>query len=400
MLHTGSPRPPLLVGAVAFLGFAACGEGGPRSARPQIDTLPDGRLRVTNRGPTWTPATAWRLEEDLRLGTIDAGRPEEQFAEIYAVLADGEGRIYVLESRAQEIRVFGPDGSFLRTIGGKGGGPGELSSAAGLNLGPDGRLWVYDTGAGFHVFELDGTFVTRHRRLVRGVLYPWRGEFGPDGHLYDWGISYPGMEAGGIAERAIYHPYRIALDFQSLDTLPTFEFGRELSGRRQVPFAGVLSVYQDRAGTVWFAHQREYLIRRRTLEGDTTLAFSIPASPAPVTEEERDEVLSAQADDPADLRVPRDAIPELKPIVRRIFGDDAGHVYVVPELDGVPAGSVVDAFTTGGVYLGRMDVGVPERIRLPLPAPYATRDHLYAVVTDELDVPYVSRFRIVRPERP
>jgi len=158
----------------------------------------------------------------------------------------------------------------------------------------------------------------------------------------------------------------------------------------------VLSVYQDRAGAVWFAHQRQYVIRRRTLEGDTTLVFSVPASPASVTDEERDEAMRAQADFPRDLKVAREDIPEFKPIVRRIFGDNAGHVYVIPELDGAPAGSVVDAFTTDGLYLGRM--AAPDRIRLPLPAPHATRDHLYVIVTDEFDVPYVSRLRIVRPE--
>jgi len=203
---TPGVRSAFVPAALTLIALTACGEGAPPTTLARTDTLPGGRVRVTNLGPAWTPETAWRLEEDLRLGTIDDDRPDEQFADIYAVLSDDEDRIYVLDGQAQEIRVFAPDGDFLRTIGGKGDGPGELSDAAGLNLGPEGRLWVWDSSVGFHVFELDGSFVTRHRRLVRGVLYPWRGEFAPDGHLYDWGISYPGMDEGEIAERAIYHP--------------------------------------------------------------------------------------------------------------------------------------------------------------------------------------------------
>lgn len=390
------PRMPCRATVLLLLGLIACEDPSTRTTPVQVDTLLSGQISVVNTTSAWTQETAWRLEEDLRLGSIDGGRPEQQFGEIYAVMTDANDRIYVLENLAQEIRVFGPDGAFLRTIGGKGDGPGELSGAAGLNIGPDGRLWVYDTSAGFHVFETDGTFVTRHRRLVRGVLYPWRGDFAPDGHLYDWGISYPGIEQGGIADRAIYHPYRISLDFQRLDTLPTFEFRRELSGRRQVPFAGVLSVYQDRDGAVWFAHQRQYVIGRRTLDGDTTLVFSLPAIPARVTDEERVETVQAQVDLPPDLKVAREDIPVFKPIIRRIFGDNEGHIYVIPEMEGVPAGSAIDAFTTDGLYLGRMET--PDLIRLPLPAPHATEDHLYVIVTDEFDVPYVSRLRIVRPD--
>jgi hypothetical protein len=41
-------------------------------------------------------------------------------------------------------------------------------------------------------------------------------------------------------------------------------------------------------------------------------------------------------------------------------------------------------------------------MELPLPVhrgivPYIAGDHIYAVLVNELDVPYVVRFRIVRP---
>jgi hypothetical protein len=378
-------------------GMAACGGSSAGSSGMTVDTLPGGTVRVSNTRPAWTSETAWRLEGDLRLGTAGDARPAEQFTEIRAILTDSTGAIYVLDGQAQEVRVFRPDGTFSRRIGRRGQGPGELWGAAGLNLGPDGRLWVWDPGqAGYSVFQLDGTFVTRHQRLVSGVVFPWRGEFGPDGHLYDWSIAFPGREAGPTAARVVFQPIRVSKDFASIDSLPPIEQRRDASGNiGAVPFTPRLTFYQDRAGAIWFANTGEYAIRRRTLEGDTTLVFTLPATPAPVTEAERDSVLEGNARVPPEFRFRREDVPDLKPVLQRLFGDDAGHVFVVPELNAVPAGSAVDVFKIDGRYLGRIEL--PQTMVLPLPAPHATRNHLYVVVRDELDVLYVSRFRIVRP---
>jgi hypothetical protein len=90
-------------------------------------------------------------------------------------------------------------------------------------------------------------------------------------------------------------------------------------------------------------------------------------------------------------------MPRTKPVIRGVFGDNAGHVYVVPELAGVRAGTVLDVFRDTGEYLGRMDLPVAMHVPRSGPLASATRDHLYYLVADEFDVPRLSRFRIIRP---
>lgn len=382
---------------------AGCGAGGTPDARSsrssagtlRIDTLPGGRVVVENPAPRGSGG--WALVEDLRLGSARDTGPE-QFGQLYRVTTDASGRIYALDDLAQDIRVFDGDGVFLHRIGGKGGGPGEFAGAAGMNLDAQGRLWVYDPGNNrFSVFAPDGRFVESRPRRVFGVVYPWRGEFGPEGRLHDWGIDRPGDAVGRLGRHVLFYPIRMARDGAGLDTLPPFEYDMELTSdeSRSLPFGAGLSVYQDRRGAVWFAHTREYTIYRRTLEGDTTLVFSLPADAAPVTGADLDSLADAQASLPGDLRLPLDEVPSAKPIVRRIFSDDQGTVYVVPELEGVPAGTVVDAFTEGGVFLARLET--PEPFRFLFSPPHATPTHLYLIVTDELDVSYLSRLRIRRP---
>jgi 6-bladed beta-propeller protein len=339
----------------------------------------------------------WSLVEDLRLGTLDGGGPE-QFTQIAGITTDAEGRIYVLDYPSQEIRVFDAVGGYVRTIGRKGQGPGELNRAAGMNFDRDGRLWTWDPGnARFSVFNVDGTFVTSYPRLALGVIYPWRGEFDGNGVLYDWGLDYPDRsETGSVGGRAIFYPLRLSDDFASVDTLPPLEYARQLDsrGERAVPFGRGLTTYQDRKGTIWYGLTDEYRVSRRTMEGDSLLTFSHPATPAQVSASEVDSIDAAMSELPQQFRVSREDIPVSKPILKRIFSDNERWVYVVPELDGYPVGTVVDVFGETGEHEARMEF--PQRISHPTPPPHATSDHLYVVVVDEFDVEYVSRLRIIR----
>ncbi len=127
------------------------------------------------------------------------------------------------------------------------------------------------------------------------------------------------------------------------------------------------------------------------------MVFSLPAVPAEVTEEDREAVRERFNSGPEMAARYLEGMSRTKPIIRGVFSDDAGHVYVVPELAGVPAGTVLDVFRDTGEYLGRMDLPVPMHLPGSGLLASATRDHLYYVVADELDVPRLSRFRIIRP---
>jgi hypothetical protein len=353
---------------------------------------------VVNIEPAWNETDAWVAHEDLRIGTLDGEGPD-QFGQIAGLKADRDGRIYVLDFLSQDIRVFEGDGSYSHTIGRKGEGPGEFMRAAGMNWAPDGNLWVWDPGGRFSVFTSAGDFVETLPRRVRGVVYPWRGDFDVDGSLIDWGLDYPGLEArpGSTPHRIVYYPVRFTGDFEKGDTLPTLEFDFELTddGDRMI-FSEGLSTYQDRAGTIWFAHNKTFTLYRRTLAGDTIGEFSIDAIPAPVIGREIDSVRAIYEEQgrPIAAPGPERFAPE-KPMIRRIFSDNEGYVFVLSEQEGLALGSFVDVFREDGRHLGRLDLPAP--VNFPYPPPHATGGHLYYVTTDEFDVEYVVRVRLEKP---
>lgn len=88
----------------------------------------DGRVVVSNPPPADSP-TEDRLEipelqlvEELRIGVAEGSGPES-FGRIAGLETDPEGRIYVADGLAYEIRVFDRTGRHLLSFGGKGRGP-------------------------------------------------------------------------------------------------------------------------------------------------------------------------------------------------------------------------------------------------------------------------------------
>lgn len=403
---------PMAIG-VSFLVvvtsmLAACGSDAEPAATwsGTIDTLPDGRVAVLSESPTWTEAARPVFEEELRVGSM-MGEGPESFGQVSDLLLDEEGRIYVLESQAQEIRVFGPDGDWLHTIGRQGEGPGELKNAAAMGWGPDGVLRVVDYGNGrISDFRTDGTFLASHRQQGGFVMYPWPGEFGSDGRLIN--VS-PSMRDGEF--EAVLVRYTPAMEPADTLTIPRyegdsefFELASEGGGgiRASVPFGAGLSWDLDPRGYFWVApNTATYEVSQVSFAGDTVLTIRRPSEARPVTAAEVDSAAATMkwfTDQGG--KVDRSKFPSSKPALTRVFAPGDGHLYVVPVTDEFGSGylstsGVLDVFDSDGRYLGRLDL--PEGMATSNPEPVFRGDHVLAVVRDELDVPYVVRYRLAPP---
>jgi hypothetical protein len=383
---------------VAGLLFAR--ELGAQAWAGHVDTLPSGTVVISNpaRG-VWRSAPPWRIVEDLRIGALE-GDEAAVFGRIASLAVDGAGRIYVLDRQAQDVRVFGPDGRHVRTVGRKGGGPGEFTGADFIAIDRAGNLWVADR-AGYRVtrFDTSGTYLADHPRRGPGFFPEFVG-LAPDGSLWDLWRVYD--ERRQLLGHSLFH----LVSGSYRDTLPLPDFAQpqwQIVQRRgtttmvlnfPVPFTAAELLAVDPSGSVWLANSAEYRLTLLDRTGDSARVVARSHPPVPVTPSDRKRAVARYRKDfeASGSRLDESLVPSEKPAMRALVVDDRGFLWVAPYTADDSAAVVFDIFDPDGRYLGTVPTPVtPARLR-PLPVVRGTA--LYYVAADELDVQYVVRGRI------
>ncbi len=376
------------------LSVGACGGAVDAGWQGEIRELENGARLISNpEDGLWTPRTAWRLQEDLRLGSIEGDDPAS-FAEVVDVAVDGWGRIYVMDRQYLEIRVFEPDGSYVRTIGREGGGPGEFRRVQGMSFDAQDRLWVVDIRNPLYaVFDTTGEFLESYRRETTRWGYLWPGGWTRDEGLWDYSGAPRGDDRVGVLVRydtsisafadTLFLPEHVP-EFYEL----TFEQGRMSF---LVPYTPRLHYRLDAQGWVWAGVSDRYRVHSIGFGGDTLGAFERAYAPVPVTTADR-EAFIAEYDLPEGAKVDWSRIPDHKPAFDRIDVDDRGNVWIRQPKGYGAQTTVFDVFDDFGRFLGSLSLPLNVSSFMPV---WVVAGNLYAVHTDELDVPYVVRLRIV-----
>lgn len=396
--------------AVTWVALAGCGDPESRSDWTTLrDTLPSGAVRVTNI-PVSNASPTWTLVEELRVGSVE-GTGADAFAYLKGLTALEDGRFVVLDSQAQELRVFDTDGTHIATHGGKGQGPGEFVDANGLMLGPNGRLWVPDTRNGrVSVFDLVDGFIESFPFADGNFGWAWGGAMVDGSRIYrPWSDG----------NRQLIRVYDLTMTLVDSLPLPSdapedeeFDpesqpgsFYLESDGGymvRGIPFFAHEVRYINSRGSVWSTRGGDpaYYLSRWEPGGDTTLAVETRRPAVPVPEVERDSVIDVMRQMLAGRGVTSQwdwsRIPSVKPAIEAIFESVEGNLWVgTPSAGG---GVLFDVYSSDGTYLGTASWGLGLSFSDQVD-PVVRGDSAWLVVTDELNVPYVVRARIAPAER-
>lgn len=154
-LYVADPR----LGAITIRDesgkFLAIKRGFDRPLGVAVD--PSGRIFICEAGkgrvsiftPGWVPA-----------GALGQGDGEFQMPNHILITADG--LVYVVDSTASLVKVYGPDGLLVRQFGGPGRLAGQLNFPTGVAVTPAGEIFVSDQGnERVQVFDASGTFLRK-----------------------------------------------------------------------------------------------------------------------------------------------------------------------------------------------------------------------------------------------
>lgn len=401
--------------AIGLIGVSlnACGtDVAPRAGALKVDTLPGGTIRVDNpMVGLWdaAPGSRWQVVEVLRIGRLQGSGPDV-FGRVGSVLADDLGRIWIVDQLANEIRVFGSDGQFIRTIGRKGAGPGEFRRIGRAFPGPSGEVWVEDISLSrWEVFDTAGTRIAGYR--FGSSMPGGMQRFTRDGRflVLDGRSGLPDAGPALVAYRLGSDRELLPVDTFTLPTLTAIPPQVTYSSRdgrarisQPVPFTARPWITLDGDGDLWAADgDGTYAIRRQSLEGDTILIIHRAYRPVAIPDSARERAVEELLDwfstgvpggiAREELNLAR--IPEVYPPFDRGYVSADGALWVRRTLGGNDFG--FDVFSKEGEYLGLADT--PDglgRMRIEM----ITADAVYAVDTDSLGVNTVLRLEIRQPE--
>lgn len=420
----GITRLPLAL--AAFLLTACGGDSGPATHEWQAayDTIGDTIVVRTESGSVWGDTA--RLVADLTIGQFE-GPDEYMFGSLQSLAVAGDGSIYAFDRHATELRKYGADGTYLGTLGREGGGPGEYKRPdGGLAVLSDGRVVLRDPGnTRLTVYSGEGEYLEGWRI---------RGSFNTSRQLYrdsaDAVYTMILLDPQADVTEWSYGLVQYSSDGQIGDTFPAPVYDYEpprLVAREQtgdntntsvnsVPFTPNDSWTFSPLGYMVGGLSTRYAIDLFVAPDRVLRIERANWDPAPVLaaeKEERERIATANMRyTQPNWRWNGPPIPDTKPPYAGFYVGAHGRIWVrlyqeayqieatKPESELAP-GEIpertwiepvaFDVFESDGRYLGM--VRAPKGFST-YPTPIMRTDTVWAVVRDELDVPYIKRFHV------
>jgi hypothetical protein len=400
--------------------LVGCGGGGGGAWQGSL-TDSAGIALVSNPAQgMWTPADAWTVNEELRIGTAE-GDPDYQFGELIppnCVALTSDGQIVVLDGQGRHLKVFTPDGKYQRTIGRAGGGPGELGAVRGavVLMAPGDTIVVSDLGnQRVSLYLLDGTFVRSFPQSFADGI-PIRWEVAGDGRIVAQlrRLALPGSTSPPDTMDAIVVRH---LDGTLGDTLMRVPSGKSAtfsSGGPQINIFSPEPAWALLGNRILYAVSNDYRIGIYMAGGQLQRVIGKAFQENPVAAADQQTVKDLLRKAWSDAGATPDVVGQLVtrvhfaanyPAFAQIMGGPDGSIWVQqiqapsklsPEeqkgfnLQYDLAARVWDVFDGEGRFLG--GVAMPRRFQ---PVQFIG-DKIYGIQRDELDVQYVVRLGIVK----
>lgn len=334
------------------------------------------------------------------MGSLWGGNPDQQLGSSRnnSVTLGPNGQIYVLEYATDRVMVFSGDGEFVNSFGGPGEGPGELRGPVAMTWDDMDRLWVAE-GQG------------RYRRLRFKRLVPEdRAKISPSflkrlQRPLVWKAGGTLIEEAGDGDAEVVLYLRVDTLGNFVDTvavIPTPKLSPGFRGIRMRPsweaLHFVVQHYQADLrwalgpdGTVWSAETGRLRLTQTALGGDPIRIVETSHRVTQLGPWDHAKI----ADGLNEAGISRRDVELVRPAVHGVHVMDDGHVLVgiIERVGEVP--STFDVFDPEGLYLGAIDLGFGISHR-SLPA--LVGDTIIAVTPGALDVPYLVRATIERPQ--
>lgn len=412
---------PVLPLAVAVFVLSLAGCAADSGASPSFTVTDSAGIEIVHSTrPVWTAETAWRVQPVPRLEIGRMSGPDPYLLDrVMGVTVLHDGVVVIAHRGDNTIRFYDADGTFVRQVGGQGGGPQEFRQLMGLVRHGD-EIWGRQFGGEpTKVFDRTGTFLrpvtTEVPAGMRGIGV--HGVF-EDGSLLlgDWPQAQVATPEPRVATATLVRQAGDRLD--TVGVVPAV---------RMLPFPGRPNgLYQEFSPrlTVAVAGDRflhafpeDYQITVRDTAGAVRRIIRRDWDPAPVTDthiaEYTESILDLGAESGGEVSprlqehrqtlVDAQVHPEHHPAFERLVVARTGHIWTErpdPDHPKTLAGShqvrdtptTWDVFDPDGVWLGSVEL--PSRFL----AYEFGDDYVAGLWKNEMDVDFVRVYGLSKGE--
>ncbi len=388
----------------------SCADGTPQgSEATSRDSA--GVVIVENTGSIPPDGGTWSVapEPDLIIGAIE-GDSNYQLFGVAGAHRLTDGRIAVVNAGSWEVRVYDPQGTFLRSFGRRGGGPEEFGMPV-LGGVINDTLVVVDRGQHrIAMVHPDMGFVrlATVEAEVGGYLNPsgtFRNGQVVFGGAFDMrriGELQEGMNRAHTFYRSCNPDGSLATDFG--DKVGAEFFIRDLDGDGPESRPALIPFGKRPMATVspsqfYYATGDEFELEAYDPSGRLARLIRLDRDPVPVTAQDGSryiEEMAAAAATEAQARMIRQRLsqlplPETFPAFANLMADELGYLWVQQQARPGQDDSIWEIFNPAGVLMGR--VSLPPRVD-PLEI---GADYLLGLHWDELEVEYLHLYLLERP---
>jgi hypothetical protein len=336
-----------------------------------------GKIEIENgieviKNPEWPifDEPIVRFEEELAIGTNEE-REEYQFSRISGIAIDEEERIYVLDYTEAHIKVFDKKGRYMKTIGKKGQGPGEMASPFSICIIPDDELVIQDLN---------------NRRILYLTL---EGNFLKSISTAEWVMVGAKTDSNGniIALISNSHPDKQVIGLMKFDKeinpLITFRsVSLPKKGPVFNPFRPEVSWTLTEKDHVICGYPENYELDVYDPEGNLKRKIYRDAMRVKVSQEEIEE---AKKRLPSYMKLD---IPKYHAAYRDFTADEGGRIFVRTwEKEGNRNGYYFDVFDSGGKYIAKIPMEFNPVVW--------KNEKVYVIEEDENGFQMVKRYKVV-----
>lgn len=315
------------------------------------------------------------LAKELTLGD-SPGEKEPLWRSILSLRVDAEGNMYILDSKASKVIKFDSSGKLLFSFGQKGQGPGEIMVAAGIELGKNKTILIYDLGNRKIMYFSAATGEFLEERSTAKWLRLTRIDDNEQGFLYGTVTVYE-------QDKNLRILYRFSPDLNDVNEIYRVE--RRLLGKEHHMYEAVLLFRVLDDGRVFLANNQDYKIHLYSGTGDLLKTIQSDYRPVRIGEEDKKRELASRYGGAPGLKDTVFVFPDFYPPIDHLIVDNKENIYIRRFQKAKMGGTYYEVFNMKGKPLGKF--------ALDFTLACVVDDKIYSMESNEEGLDQVCRYK-------